>query len=282
MPELPEVECLCRSLKPHILDRRILAVDVFRADFVTGSAPTPASLLVGQRITDIQRRGKSFAIVAELGSCLAMHLGMTGQLLVRPADAKDGSADHVHLVWTIENRVRLAFRDPRRFGEVRPLASADALARHWAGLGDDALTISSTALAAMLKPGRRAIKAALLDQRVLAGVGNIYADEALFLAKISPTRQAGRLTPAEIARLAQAIRSTLGDAVRSGGSTLRDFLDADGQAGGYRSKHRVYGRGGQPCVVCQTPLRHNTVAQRTTTWCPRCQGGTLRSRRPSQ
>jgi formamidopyrimidine-DNA glycosylase len=287
MPELPEVERVRRTLEPHVVGRVVVGVRVLRRGYVQGSADG-ASLLVGRRIVEVRRLGKSLALVGadegrgaeERGGSLAavgLHLGMTGQVLTRKDDAGAdgasvfGSLGHVHVVWALEGGVWVGMRDPRRFGEVRPLGDLDALHRHWAHLGPDALSIDAAALARGLKPGGRAIKASLLDQRVLAGVGNIYADEALFRAGIGPRRRAGGLTGAEVARLAEAVRRVLSEAIEAGGSTLRDFQDADGAAGGYGAQHQVYGRGGRACVVCRGTLRRTVVAQRTTVWCPRCQ-----------
>ncbi len=285
MPELPEVERVRRTLEPHVVGRRVVGVDLRRPGFVLGPpAARTAALLEGDRVVDLRRLGKSLALVGASGRAVHLHLGMTGQFIVRPDAAGLAGFDHVHVVWTVagergkpvgarQEQEVIAFRDPRRFGEVRPFATAAELEAHWARLGPDALTIDAGALAANLRPGKRAIKAALLDQGVLAGVGNIYADEALFLAGIHPRRMAGRLKPAEVERLAAALREVLSEAVTAGGSTLRDFVDADGAAGTYRDRHRVYGRGGLACVRCEHTLKSGVVAQRTTVWCPVCQGG---------
>lgn len=279
MPELPEVERVRRTLAPHLLGRVVARVDLHRPAFVLGppAARTHAALLAGDGLIELRRLGKSLGLIGQSGRAVHLHLGMTGQFLVRDAVTDLAAIDHVHVAWHLQGGGHrdavVAFRDPRRFGEVRPFATVAELEAHWARLGPDALTIDSGALAACLRPGRRAIKAALLDQAVLAGVGNIYADEALFLARLSPRRHAGRLTGAEVARLAEAIRTVLHEAIEAGGSTLRDFVDADGAAGSYRAAHRVYGRGGQPCVNCGRLLRSALIAQRTTVWCPRCQSG---------
>jgi formamidopyrimidine-DNA glycosylase len=169
--------------------------------------------------------------------------------------------------------MRLVFRDARRFGGVWTCGSIEDLrARRWGSLGPDALTIDDTVLAERVRGIRRAIKAVVLDQSVVAGVGNIYADESLFGAGIHPQEIAGDLREAAIARLGAQIRGVLGAAVEAGGSTIRDFAGPDGASGSYQERHAVYGRAGEPCVRCGETLMGITVAQRTTTFCPRCQG----------
>jgi formamidopyrimidine-DNA glycosylase len=283
MPELPEVEQVRRTLAPHLLGRRVAAVSIYRPDFILAAPAdrTPHALLEGDTITELRRLGKSLALLGSSGRVVGLHLGMTGQFLVRPGPASPAalsSTTHIHIAWHLTSPTTppttIAFRDPRRFGEVRPLPSLIHLDALWAPLGPDALTITPNELAPRLKPGKRAIKAALLDQHILAGVGNIYADEALFAARISPRKHAGRLTAADIARLCDHLRAILSRAISAGGSTLRDFVDADGTQGSYRQHHQVYGRANQPCPNCQTTLRSALIAQRTTVWCPRCQSTT--------
>ncbi|MGH7133502.1 MAG: bifunctional DNA-formamidopyrimidine glycosylase/DNA-(apurinic or apyrimidinic site) lyase [Phycisphaerales bacterium] len=268
MPELPEVESVRRSLQPHLLGVTVRSVMLRRRDIVTGPS-SPAALLAGETITHLDRRGKQLALIAASGRALIVQLGMSGQFFFRAA-APAPELTHVHALWTLP-RGQLVFRDPRRFGGLTTLASAAALTDHWTALGPDALTVQATHLVKRLATARRAIKAALLDQAVLAGVGNIYADEALFFAAIAPTRRADRLSAVDLDRLAGAIRQVLAASIASGGSTLRDFLDGDGRPGAYRDRHAVYGRAGQPCRTCATKLRSGLLAQRTTVWCPTCQ-----------
>lgn len=279
MPELPEVETLRRSLEPHLLSRRIAAAVIHRRDFLilpgdpvggfsrsrTAARPKRASaehLLQGSRIVELRRRGKQLAILADDGRALVIHLGMTGQLLVgapvRPT--------HTHLSWMLDSGASLHFRDPRRFGHARFVpAFTDAF---WNDLGPDALTASPEVLNT---PSRRAIKAVLLDQSILAGVGNIYADESLFRAGISPKRRADRLTPDQRTRLASVVREVLAEAITARGSTLRDYRDAQGQLGSAQLLHRVYGRAGLPCVTCGKTLVPARLAQRMTVFCRSCQ-----------
>lgn len=182
---------------------------------------------------------------------------------------------HVHATWAFDSGATLCFEDPRRFGLLRVFRSLGVLKEHWAALGPDALTITSDDLGRALQKTRRPIKAALLDQRLLAGVGNIYADESLFLARVNPQIPADRLSPKHAARLAEAIRRVLAQAVEAGGSTLRDYADADGRPGSYQQRHAVYGRAGLVCSACPSRLSTGLVGQRTTVWCPRCQPARL-------
>lgn len=275
MPELPEVESTRRSLLP-IIGGRVVSVDLRRSDIVEGPR-TPAALLSGSSILALHRHGKQLAIEATRGVVL-VHLGMTGQLeLARVAGEDHASDRHTHAVWSLELAAPPAspgllwFRDPRRFGGLWTFPSMGEVRARWNDLGPDALTISGEELAGAVADSRRAIKAALLDQAAIAGVGNIYADEALFRAGIRPGRRTSRLTREQCERLAGAIRDVLAESIQSGGSTLRDYRDAAGQAGNFQSRHRVYGRGGEPCVVCGTRLTQTTIAQRTTVYCRRCQ-----------
>lgn len=283
MPELPEVECLKRSLLPHLEGKFVTSAMLFRSDMldVTGTPSahpetkaTASHLLQGCRITALRRHGKQLALVGVADSesrVLVLHLGMTGQVKhLRPGESVK-SLTHVHALWRLDSGDRLVFRDPRRFGGMWAIPSESHLDARWKELGPDALTIQSAALAAALACSRRAIKTALLDQAVLAGVGNIYADEALFRARLHPLTPAQSITRKNVARLATAIRTVLATAIKAGGSTLSDYFDANGKPGRYQSKRLVYDRAGEPCRVCKTVLYHDVVAQRTTTWCPSCQ-----------
>lgn len=292
MPELPEVESLRRSLAP-IVGRRIDRVRVLRRDVViapgdppgglararTGAAAarrvTGAALLAGARVESLDRRGKQLAVMGDDGRAIIIQLGMTGAV-VRTARAgaarSAGREAHTHIEWTLDDGAVLAFIDPRRFGGVRAGLSTSDVHALWDGtLGPDALTIRSVALRAALARTDRPIKSALLDQGVLAGVGNIYADEALYAAGVHPGAPAGALTAERVTRLAASIRAVLRRAIAGGGSTLRDYRDANGAPGGFTARHAVYGRGGRPCAACGAMLATGVIAQRTTTWCPVCQ-----------
>ena len=271
MPELPEVESVRRSLLPYLLGRSVVQSILHRADIVEGDT-SPAALLQGHLITALQRRGKLLSFHTNSGRALAIHLGMSGQLLVLAKGVAPKNAAHLHAEWRLDSGARLIFRDPRRFGGISTHATeADFQSQRLQALGPDALTIDTTHLAQSLRKAKRPIKAALLDQGVLAGVGNIYADESLFLAAINPARPCTRLNDQDFTRLASAIRDVLTRAIASGGSTLRDYVNASGDQGSYTLEHSVYGRTGQTCLRCATPLKTRLIAQRTTVWCPTCQ-----------
>lgn len=278
MPELPEVEQLRRSLTSPLNEARILSVQVNRPDFILTcdplTRPAMPPLLVGDRIKALHRRGKQLAIEGGKGETLVAHLGMTGRVRVfyqiLPA------LPHAHVLWTLQTssgrRATLAFQDPRRFGYLKSFPSIRVLeSTDWASLGPDALTLSAGHLASALKQTSRPIKTVLLDQSILAGVGNIYADEALFSAGIHPRRKARLLRDHESSRLASAIRDTLAHAVSRGGTTIRDYVDGSGTRGEFVKELRVYGRAGLSCLICNTTLRHGTISQRMTVWCPKCQ-----------
>jgi formamidopyrimidine-DNA glycosylase len=273
VPELPEVESIRRTLEPHIRGRAITRARIFRPDFCrreNGKPCTPRDLLQGATVASLDRRGKQLAIIANSGQALVVQLGMSGSLRVlSPEEALPPA--HVHALWITDAGARVISRDPRRFGGLTALPSLDALHDRWAELGPDALSITGDELLGRAKASRRVIKAVLLDQRILAGVGNIYADEALFAAGINPLRGADTLTPAEYAALAGAVVSSLQSAIDAGGSTLRDYRDARGSAGRAQLKHAVYGRGDDDCLRCAGPLREIRVSQRATVFCPQCQ-----------
>ena len=292
MPELPEVESVRLSLLAALIGARIGAVTVYRHDIIlTAGTSTPisadgltpgpqhvrAALLADQQITALSRRGKQLLIHAESGQALGVHLGMTGQLRLTSEPLETPAPrSHIHIVWQLVDNAgkptaTMYFRDPRRFGEVRTFAAAAEAAAFADRLGPDALAADGAALWTRLHGSTRAIKAALLDQAVLAGVGNIYADEALFAAGVRPSRRCSAVSKAEMATLAAAIRTVLGRAIAAGGSTLRDYANAQGTVGTFATEHAVYGRGSQPCIRCGTLLRSTTIAQRTTVYCSRCQ-----------
>ena len=278
MPELPEVERIRSSLARHLPGRKVRRVQIARADVVRGGAE-PTLLLAGDRIAAIDRRGKQLALVGESGRCVCVHLGMTGSLVWGQRDRPAGGTDHVHLIWQFDPTgpsdapCTLRFRDPRRFGGLWTFATQQALyAQRWHALGEDALRVTPMRLHRQLQGTRRALKAALLDQNLVAGLGNIYVDELLFACGLAPGRLAHTLSPEEARKLVRRMRSLLHRAIASGGSTLRDYVDGDGAAGGFQRLHRVYGRGGSPCRRCRRTLATAVVAGRTTVFCGACQG----------
>ncbi len=294
MPELPEIEHLRRTLAPVLIGARVLSVRLRRRDIVRVAGSRIArrgvrmrDLLEGAVIRDIARRGKSLAVIADAesataaGRVLALHMGMTGRLLITPQSAPRVRGDarrHVHCEWVLRaadgRPLRMIFRDPRRFGGLWPFDSMDDLLARpggWSRLGPDALTIETRTLRERLSRTSQPIKAALLNQTHVAGVGNIYADEALFASRIHPMRRPDDLAPGEWRRMAAAVRGVLQRAIDAGGSTIRDYVDASGAEGLFAVEHRVYGRGGLPCVGCRRPLNVRTIGQRTTVYCTRCQ-----------
>ncbi len=273
MPELPEVESVRRSLIPHLLGATIARAISLRTDIIDGD-PSPGALLQGATITSLERHGKQLALIAHDGRVLVVQLGMTGQLL---ALASDALAPHTHALWQTSRAGSpfspgwLQFRDPRRFGGLTTLPTVASLRARWHALGPDGLAITARDLAARTGASARAIKAALLDQAVVAGVGNIYADESLFRSGICPKTRCRRLKLPHFEALAAAVRSMLAASVEAGGSTLRDYVDGNGTPGSFVASHAVYGRAGLACSVCGTPLKLTLVCQRTTVWCPTCQ-----------
>jgi len=269
MPELPEVETTRRGLAPHLVGRTVAGVVQRRADLRWPFAPELRTLLPGQRIDAVRRRAKYLLLDTEAGSAL-MHLGMSGSLRVLPRGQPHGLHDHLDIALD-DDRV-LRFNDPRRFGCAlwQPPGQVHALLR---GLGPEPLSdaFDGDWLFARSRGRRAPVKAFLMDQRIVVGVGNIYAAEALHAAGISPLRAAGRISRGRYAVLAGEVRRILAHAIRRGGTTLRDFIAPDGAPGYFEQELEVYGRGGEPCRRCGRPLREALVAQRTTAWCGSCQ-----------
>ena len=265
MPELPEVQTVVATLRPRLVGRTVTGVTLNRTDVLCPPDADLPAHLAGRTVASIDRRGKRVVFTLDDGSRFYVHLGMTGQLTVVPADTPAPSHTHLEIHFGGE---RLRFRDPRRFGGVWWLgqeACADA------GMGPEPLSLRPQQLERRLAGTSRAIKTALLDQAVVAGLGNIYVDEALFLAGIHPLTRAKDLTGGQVRHLNRAIKGTLRRAIRHRGSTLRDYVDADGAAGGFQKLHRVYDRAGQPCRVCKTPIERFVLGGRSTHFCPTCQ-----------
>ena len=274
MPELPEVETTRRGIAPHLIGRRITAVTLRRRDLRWPIPPEVSELLPGQRIEDVERRAKYLLLHTQAGSAL-LHLGMTGVLRVLPPDALVGKHDHVDIaleVKTGEGPRVLRFTDARRFGCLlwQPPGTTHELLGN---LGPEPLTDAFDGdLLWRLSRGRTAaVKLFLMDNAVVVGVGNIYASEALFAAGIDPRRVAGAVSRARYARLAAEVKRILAWAIERGGTTLRDFINPDGMPGYFVRELMVYGREGEPCKVCGTPIRQAVLGQRSTFWCPRCQ-----------
>lgn len=274
MPELPEVETTRRTLAPHLVGATIARARLLRSDVLERDAGRRASvasrLLEGGRIEELHRHGKNLAIIAADGRALGVHLGMTGSL---EWSAELPRRKHVHAAWELAGGGGfVSFEDPRRFGGLCAFPTFEALREErWRDLGPDALGISAPVLMARLRTTGRGLKAALLDQRVVAGLGNIYVDEALFIAGLHPLAPASAVSSEQGTTLASAIRRVLRDALAAGGSTLRDYRNAEGEAGSFQLQHAVYGRAGEPCIRCGSPLNSQRITQRMSVWCPFCQ-----------
>jgi len=274
VPELPEVETTRRGIAPHVIGRRVTGVLLRRPDL---RWPIPAEIttqLPGQRIDAVERRAKYLLLHTAAGSAL-LHLGMSGVLRVLPPDAPAGPHDHVDM--SLERTATqgprlLRFTDPRRFGCLLwqpPGQTHELLAK----LGPEPLTdaFDGDLLWHRSRGRTAAVKLFLMDNAIVVGVGNIYASEALFAAGIDPRRAAGTVSRARYARLAVEVKRILAWAIERGGTTLRDFISPDGAPGYFFRELNVYGRQGEPCHVCGTPIRQVTLGQRSTFWCPRCQ-----------
>lgn len=266
MPELPEVQTVITTLSPKVVGRTIRAVTHLRPDIVTPADTDLARALAARRIESIARRGKRIVFTLDDGNRFYIHLGMTGRLTATTADAL--LLPHTHMELDLDDGQRVRFRDPRRFGGVWWVGRS-ALAD--AGMGPEPLKLRPAQLFRRLHRTNRAVKNALLDQTVVAGLGNIYVDETLFAAGIHPLTTGISLTPEQVAKLNRAIKSTLRRALRHRGSTLRDYRDADGNAGGFQSLHRVYDRAGLPCRACKVTVERIVLGGRSTHFCPKCQ-----------
>jgi formamidopyrimidine-DNA glycosylase len=279
MPELPEAESIRVALAELAVGATVASVACRRRE-VTRLHGRSASrcLLAGAALASIHRHGKQLAIVGagrrgESGA-IRIRLGMSGQLLL--AEGRPRFAAHEHVRWNLvfpDGRHRqLRFIDPRRFGGIETFPDLESLRRAcWSGLGPDAASIDAATLHAACLRSRRPIKSLLLDQAVLAGVGNIYADESLHRAGIHPETPAAALDPSLAAALAEAVRAVLAAAILAGGSTLRDHRHPLGDLGAFQHAHRVYGRSGSPCPACGTPIERITLSGRGTHFCPACQ-----------
>lgn len=270
MPELPEVETTRRGIAPYLVGKRVLRVAVRNRRLRWRVPATLGQVLPGQSILTVERRAKYLLLATGAGTVI-LHLGMSGSLRLAPAEQAPGKFDHVDIVLTDGACLRL--RDPRRFGAVLWTAQDPNRHKLLAGLGPEPLgtEFDTEYLFKQSRRRTRAIRDFLLDGRMVAGIGNIYANEALFQAGIRPMRAAGRLSRAECARLIDALRRTLRRAIRAGGTTLRDFRGGDGEPGYFQLALRAYGRAGRPCPACAAPIRARRLGQRSAFYCPRCQ-----------
>jgi formamidopyrimidine-DNA glycosylase len=293
MPELPEVETVVRGLQKSVLGRKILSVWIGKSDFIDN--PAEFSRLSGQKIAAIERFGKFMLLRLTNGeesaaaetetvvaveesaasrerkayaASLLVHLGMTGQ--IAPSAADTPLEKHTHVSLTLDDGRELRYTDARRFGRMAYL-TADLLAKEIAGAGADPLEVGAAEFAERVRSRNARIKALLLDQSVFRGVGNIYADESLWRAKIHPARVGAKLSLKEVETLRRVLQEILNRAIVMRGSSISDFLDANGEPGEYQRHHRAYGREGKPCYRCRTPIRRTIVAGRSSYFCPKCQ-----------
>jgi formamidopyrimidine-DNA glycosylase len=281
MPELPEVETVARGLRRAILGRRIVSVTLGKTDFIDD----PVALeehLPGRQIEAVERHGKFMLLRLSAGAgggrlqsnddavaaTLLVHLGMTGQIAPRPA--AEPREKHTHVCLLLDDGRELRYTDARRFGRIAYLTEAP-LAEELMGFGADPLEVSEEEFAGRIRGRRARIKALLLDQSVLRGVGNIYADESLWRAKIHPARLGAQLSKEQAKMLRRVLQEILRKAIVMRGSSISDFLDAEGEPGEYQRHHRAYGREGKACYRCKTPIRRAIVAGRSSYFCPKCQ-----------
>jgi formamidopyrimidine-DNA glycosylase len=269
MPELPEVETIARGLAKRVVG------DVIESVWL-GSKPEPlkspaaliATTLQLKQIVDVRRMGKHIVFdlqASENGSRPAqwiVHLGMTGSLLVCPPEGE--LAKHTHAIVKLSSGREVRFVDPRRFGRLSVIEKFDAP-------GAEPLDISLADFSRLFQARKTPIKSALLNQKLLSGVGNIYADEALFRARVRPRRRASSLTRGELRRLRDSLKRVLKEAIRLGGSSISDYVDANGEEGFFQLKHRVYGREGASCLVCKATIKRVVIAGRSSHYCPKCQ-----------
>lgn len=274
MPELPEVETVANGVHARIHGQTVVSISTSNKPQTFKSSPDLiADTLAGSRIERVHRVGKT--IVVDLShphrdkAQFLIHLGMTGRLLVSEPDVP--VPPHTHAILSLSGGRELRFVDARRFGRLSVLTPSEDEQSAYSGPGKEPLHIALPEFIALFRGRKTPIKAALLNQSLLHGVGNIYADESLFRAGIRPKRQAARLTRAELARLREALITVLTHAIELGGSSVSDYVDADGVRGFFQLEHRVYMRTGQPCLVCATPIKKIVIGGRSTHFCPVCQ-----------
>lgn len=271
MPELPEVETTRRGIEPYARGRRVCALRVHESRLRWKVDPSLARRVAGTHITAVERRAKYLLLRLDDGATLILHLGMSGSLRVLPTDTPHRKHDHFDI--ELDSGQTLRFNDPRRFGSLHRVEGAPAEHPLLCKLGPEPLddAFDTQYLWERTRKRRVAIKPFVMNAAIVVGVGNIYASEALFHAHIRPGRAAGSLTRAEVDALADAIKKVLAMAVKVGGTTLRDYVGADGSPGYFRQKLFVYERAGEPCRLCGTLIRQRVQAQRSTYWCSTCQ-----------
>lgn len=270
MPELPEVETTRRGIEQHVAGRVIRAVIVRRRDLRQPVSDDLESL-EGARISAVRRRSKYLLLDTEAGVTLLVHLGMSGSLRIARPAAEWRKHDHIAI--TFDSGMELRFHDPRRFGLFLTVPGNAAEHPLLAALGPEPFdpAFDAAYLAARCRNRSTAIKLLIMDAKIVVGVGNIYASEALFRAGIRPATPTGRLTKPRLGKLVSAIRIVLAESIAAGGTTLRDFLHSTGEPGYFKQRLHVYDRKGEPCHTCGETIRHAMMGQRSTYWCPKCQ-----------
>jgi len=273
VPELPEVETIAADLRPHLVGRTIVSCELRFPTVVRHPEPELfADLIAGHRIEAVRRRGKYILIGLQEDRVLVVHLGMTGQLRLVNPDTP--IPNHTHAIFTLDYGSHLRYRDTRRFGRLLLGTEAGLLdAKAMPRLGPEPIDpdFSADALYKALRRRKAPLKAVLLDQKALAGVGNIYADESLYRARIRPDRAAYRVSKQSAQRLHESLRESLATAIKNRGSSVDTYRDAWGEIGGQQEVLLVYGRAGEPCFTCGRPLSSVRIAGRTTVFCRRCQ-----------
>ena len=270
MPELPEVETIVRDLRPLLTGRTITGVRKSKKKLRRPWRAEWDARATGAKVEGLRRRGKWILVDLAGGPVLRAHMGMSGQFTVVPAT--EPPTDHLHVVFELDDGKELRLRDPRRFGSAEYFPDRDAVeVRMNAELGPEPFALDPDEFRAAITGTARSLKAILLDQTVVAGVGNIYADEALFRAKLHPARKGKSLKPEECDRLREAIAAVLTRAIESRGSTIRDYVGGSGRRGGFQNEFSVYGRTGEPCPVCRTAVAGVRLAGRSSHFCPACQ-----------
>lgn len=271
MPELPEVETIVRSLSSKLRGLEVLSATVFSSHLLRNTSPSFLRRLKGRKVVDMRRRGKLILLDFKDDLSLVFHLKMTGQLFFSPlGEPRD---KHTHFVLSFKSQEReLRFRDVRKFGFLMGMKTSEAFLTDELGLlGPEPLEIDFSHFK-MIFQGRKArLKSLLLDQKFIAGIGNIYADEILFQAKLHPLIPASQLTDVHLKRLSLATKDVLNEAIRCKGSSIRDYLDDEGERGNFQDHHRVYGREDLPCFICEEAIRRIRVGDRSSFFCPRCQ-----------
>jgi formamidopyrimidine-DNA glycosylase len=263
MPELPEVETVVRTLAPQVTGLRIRSAEFTQKRILRGDPDEMARMLAGQTIQSVSRYGKFIVFtLGRRGGFLIVHLGMTGKLLWNGEPAK-----HTHAIFTLDGGT-LLYNDSRQFGRIEYARELPARVQK---LGPDALSVTLEDFTRLLRLRKSRVKSVLLNQSFVRGMGNIYADEALFRAGIHPLALGSKLRKDRVKKLYDAMREVLHEAIDRRGSSVSDYVDTDGNRGSFQTLHRVYRRTGDPCLTCGTPIRRTLVAQRGTHFCPKCQ-----------